>query len=542
MGIDAINGGSRHAAYTDDISLVHLETAMATNQIELVLLGSLVVACCTTILWRGPSRFVLALASIACVVVVIDVVAGNWRWQMIPGYLLAFALLFTSLHRRNRPQQQRTNRWNSKLTTLGSAFCLLLCLFVSVMLPWLFPLFSVPSPDGEFYVGVRDIHLVDSSRPEVMTEDPLDHRELMLRVWYPAESVETITSEPLVREIPPLAEIFARGTLAQSFMLSHLQKISSHSYRNAPIVHQPKAFPVLVFSHGNSFYASQNTLLMEHLASHGFIVIGIDHPYQASWVEFPDGRIATYQGSRPGKEELTADELQEMRVRGELLQQSYFAADYDEHIAMMRSFLGAEDQANDAVELWVDDTEFVLDQLVLRGSDPASPFASLFEMLDLDRIGVFGMSLGGATAGVLCARDPRVKAGLNMDGAQFGRDAIDIHLERPFFLFNADRRKNADDPPVPFELNEFVVRQSNSVIYSLSVSGATHASFTDFAIMCRPSAWMIAPVEPWAMKRLMDDYTLAFFNKHLRGTTEPLLDRRTTEHPDVLKFDVRYGQ
>ncbi len=60
-----------------------------------------------------------------------------------------------------------------------------------------------------------------------------------------------------------------------------------------------------------------------------------------------------------------------------------------------------------------------------------------------------------------------------MDGGQFGNDAPSIQMERPFFRFHADRDKQATDPSVPFELNEFIVRQSKGPTYSLAIAGAS---------------------------------------------------------------------
>ncbi|NRA59767.1 MAG: hypothetical protein HRU25_02420 [Psychrobium sp.] len=38
-------------------------------------------------------------------------------------------------------------------------------------------------------------------------------------------------------------------------------------------------FPVLIFNHGLYLVAEQNTILMEHLASHGYVIFSIAHPY-----------------------------------------------------------------------------------------------------------------------------------------------------------------------------------------------------------------------------------------------------------------------
>src|SRR5262245_3323547 len=52
---------------------------------------------------------------------------------------------------------------------------------------------ELPAPTGKFAAGRTSFHWVDASRPEAMTDDPNDRRELMVTIWYPAESA---TGEP----------------------------------------------------------------------------------------------------------------------------------------------------------------------------------------------------------------------------------------------------------------------------------------------------------------------------------------------------------
>lgn len=207
----------------------------------------------------------------------------------------------------------------------------------------------------------------------------------------------------------------------------------------------------------------------------------------------------------------------------------------------------------DRGEDMTDDTAFLLDELAMAGSGRSAAVDAFAGRLDLDRVGLFGMSYGGAAAGAFCVQDERCTAGINMDGSQFGENSIEWALERPFMLMNADRRLDmgAQAPedidtsqPASFEINDFVYHQSKDQIYSLTVGGSTHGSYSDFGVMTRIGAWTgaLGTVDGWAMKKILDDYTLAFFNKHVKGTEGPLLDGPSAEHPDVIKFDSRDGR
>src|SRR5690606_5972695 len=125
--------------------------------------------------------------------------------------------------------------------------------------PLVFPDFHPPEPSGPYGVGIVDLHLIDTDRAESMTENAKDHRELMLRVWYPARVPAGAVPEPVLREVEPLHGILARGApFIEPYMLGHLQRVRSHSYLGAPLAETQERFPVLIFSHGNSFYAGQN--------------------------------------------------------------------------------------------------------------------------------------------------------------------------------------------------------------------------------------------------------------------------------------------
>ena len=50
-------------------------------------------------------------------------------------------------------------------------------------------------------------------------------------------------------------------------------------------------WPVVLFSPGFGVERELYAGLVEDLASHGYVVVSIDHPHDAGVVEFPDGRV-----------------------------------------------------------------------------------------------------------------------------------------------------------------------------------------------------------------------------------------------------------
>jgi len=67
-----------------------------------------------------------------------------------------------------------------------SAIALLVVLSITIAAQWTVKL---PQPTGPYQIGTTNFALVDEARPEAFTDDPKDHRELLVRCWYPGQSV-----------------------------------------------------------------------------------------------------------------------------------------------------------------------------------------------------------------------------------------------------------------------------------------------------------------------------------------------------------------
>ncbi|WP_116810179.1 alpha/beta hydrolase family protein [Steroidobacter cummioxidans] len=508
--------------------------------LEMVLFAALVSAVILSWLPRRPLRIWAFRCAVAgAIIAIIDVALGNLRWQIVPVCVLAsLTLAVTYLRwRSNAPPARRS--WRHTFIASISALSVLVLLTAALVPVLMFPSFQPPKPSGPHGVGIADLHLIDASRAETMTSDPDDRRELMVRVWYPARVPDDAVPEPFLREVEPLYSILSRGApFLKPYMLGHLQRVRSHSYLDAPLADAQQRFPVLIFSHGNSLYAGQNGLLMEHLASHGYVVFAIDHPYQASAVRFPDGRVAKYREDWQGP--LDAEQIGRQQ---RLFYQALRAPDYKEYLLLIDQLISTSGGANRGVQLWVDDTTFLLNELARGQVNGGRTIDRFIPRVDLDRVGVFGMSLGGAVAGQFCEQDARCKAGLNMDGLHYGAAGTSIHIQRPFMFIYADQRVDAH-AAVPFRMNDFAYRRAGDLAYFMTIAGASHLNFSDFAVVSSylRKAGVLGDIEPDTMRELLDDAVLAFFNRTLRGAREPALDGMLGQRAGVLEFGQRDGR
>jgi hypothetical protein len=166
------------------------------------------------------------------------------------------------------------------------------------------------------------------------------------------------------------------GVLLTQFLTRDLSRVRTHGVRDVAVSREYPSYPVVLMRAGLATLTTGYTSLAEDLASHGYVVVGVDAPYRSSVVVFPDGKVITRA---------------------------------PQNNADLVSWSEQEQLANKLVRAWSADMGFALDELEqLNTSDPSGRFLG---RLDMQRVGVFGHSLGGATSLQFCHDDSRCKAG-----------------------------------------------------------------------------------------------------------------------------------
>jgi predicted dienelactone hydrolase len=253
---------------------------------------------------------------------------------------------------------------------------------------------------------------------------------------------------------------------------------------------------VVLYSHGDGMDRGSNNALAEDLASHGYMVLTIDHTYDASIVDFPGGRRTV---RRP------------------------------------KSITGTDEQA---VAVRQADARFALDQLdaLNRGHNidaeqrPLPP--GLRDAFDLSHVGMFGHSYGGATTAAAMHADPRIKAGVNLDGGLHG-PVTTAGLDQPYLLIN----REGLDP----EWWAGLWPHLRGWHLEVHVAGTTHMSFTDLQALQRQTPGpapasiphSIGTIDGHRSVLLQRTYVRAFFDLHLRGQPSLLLTGPSPTWPEV---------
>jgi predicted dienelactone hydrolase len=459
--------------------------------------------------WR-LRRWVPAL--LAAVVVAHLAIEGQ-RLVMWPLYAVV-AIVAIAVLVRSPNQAPRRGRWR----TIGRAVVTLLLLVVVVPLPWLWPVMRLPTPTGPHPVGTSWLVVTDSSRQDRFAAGRV--REFPVKVWYPAVAGSSGPRAPYASS----HEVNMGGLLPPPLFLQS-RYVRTHSRLDAPLAAGDGRFPTVVFSHGYSGYAAQNTPQMEQLASLGYVVFSIAHTGEASAAVFPDGRVVAFDSAAQVemRKQAAAETIAEMMA---IMARLDSAKTVDERAAAYREFLAKtpEPLRSESVVEWAADTRVLVDRLEgINAGVGASPFAG---RLDLERLGIMGMSYGGATAGEFCRIDRRCRAGLNIDGGQFGA-LIDDSLTVPYFIMSSETARSVHLP---------ILDVAHGPTYLVTIPRTTHIGLTDLSLLApKLFRWanLTGRLDPDRRERLMTEYTVAFFDTYLKGQRSPLLDGPSPAEPDV---------
>ncbi|KAL2062539.1 hypothetical protein VTL71DRAFT_6805 [Oculimacula yallundae] len=348
---------------------------------------------------------------------------------------------------------------------------------------------QLPKLPGTYPVGTIALELKASSNP----------RDLMVSFFYPAD--RSCKSFPLAPAFPPqsLAYIAAEAGLPPGFPIS----VTTQAHLRASI--SSTEFQVLIFSTGYGVSRLLYTAAAEDLASLGYFVAVVDHPLDASFIEYPDGRFIQVVAPNPEA--------------------------FDPYIPY--------------VDARVQDVRTVLDSLsnvTFISQIPGLKSRGKVQQLQTSKVGVLGHSLGGATAASAMLADRRFVAGVNLDGSIIG-NVTTIGLPKPFLIMeNETHNRTADSTWAEFWTHLRGFKRE------ISVSKTQHGSYSDYLVLLDGLIAAGIPVPPELKavfgeidgKRMLDietAYVGDFFGKFLKGKRGKLLDSQSKLYPEVTFFD-----
>ncbi|WP_433548779.1 alpha/beta hydrolase family protein [Streptomyces sp. CA-294286] len=333
------------------------------------------------------------------------------------------------------------------------------------------PPLALPRPTGGHPIGLTVLHLRDTSRTDPWV--PTGKRELMVSLWYPARR----PSGPTAPYMTAAESTLYLASSGYDLPLDVLSGVRTHAIEGARPVRPRAGLPLVVLSPGFGMPRATLSGLAEELASRGFAVAAVGHNYEAHGTTFPDGRTTDREADR----------------------------DFPK--------VGAVRAA---------DVTFVLDELTATRCELRTGVR-----VDGSRIAMAGHSAGGFSTVPAMVRDPRVRAGLNMDGDFHYPN--DVPLDRPYLMLGRPNRT----PGAPNPSWDETWPELTGWKRWLSVDGVQHLSFTDVAPLAKQLGLGLQDLDGDRADALTRAYVAAFADAHLRGRHTALLDGPSARFPEV---------
>ena len=364
----------------------------------------------------------------------------------------------------------------------------------------------LPKPNGVFQVGMGTMELIDKSRIQPFAPT-VEHRRLMISLFYPVNSREQTSP---VDYMPPETAAFEDGWQSSMYSLASpkgtFEKLALQLAGKSRKTQKTPDFPIVLFSPAEGTTRLYYSVIAQTIASSGYIVITIDAPYDVDIVEYPDG----------------SEDLINQTVSA-----NPTAADI-----------------NLAVSFRAQDASFVLDQLCNASVVSQLLPGSSSQGLNVDRVAMFGHSLGGAATATAMLNDNRIAGGLAMDGALFGA-VVQKGLDRPFMLMAHTNHTRANDGDLADPDNSWFDIWPHLRGWRLDIilANSLHYTFSDFPIVLKtlgivPNATTannlhVTDLDGSRALKIVTTYVTAFLDLVLKSRPSPLLRGPVVEFPEV---------
>ena len=354
---------------------------------------------------------------------------------------------------------------------------------------------ELPAPTGPHPVGRAIYDWRDASH------------EVLAWVWYPAASAgpadDYIPSQMRALGTPPVAPI--------RWVARDRSRMHAHSAANAQMA-AGGAYPIVILRGGGSNSASSYTALAEDLASHGYVVLGVDVPTLTSQLVFPDGRVVD-RTAENDLEEYPDEEKPKVAAR--------------------------------LLPIYTSSMSFALDRLAsLNASDPSGRFTG---RLDLSHVGAFGHSFGGAQSAQFCHDDARCRAAIDIDGLPFG-SVVQEGMPKPFmFLMEGfGRSPGPDGRALLADMHSIYTHLPADSRLCLSIQGANHFLFSDDG-SARWSPTLlkalrvagVLKIDPHRQIAITTYAVRGFFDAHLKQASGARVNLLSPQYPELQALDIQ---
>ncbi|MGG3506175.1 dienelactone hydrolase family protein [Paenibacillus lautus] len=375
------------------------------------------------------------------------VVVWEYTWGLFAGllFILAFKEMVALLRKQKHPTRYKA------FSTVWKFLLLTLTVVITLVPVLLFPQHRLPQVTGPYAVATATYSYKDKNRIEEFT-DQKDNRFVNVEFWYPEQ---------------------ADGT-----------------------------YPLLVFSHGAFGIKTSNTSTFTELASHGYVVVSIDHPYHSFYTVSEDGKVVT----------INSEYMQEFNNANKGV---YSVGEFFE---LTQKWM----------KLRTDDMDFVMDTILEQAEQKKD---SVYERIDTQKIGVFGHSMGGAASIALSRERDDIDAVVNIDAPFFSElvyDKVTNELKAKSEAYTIPLLNvYSDDVWIQLDSSSSYIanRISNKNFkgaYNVHFKGTKHLSLTDLPLFSPILANLLqegqeADIDKYYAIETQNELILRFFDYALKN-------------------------
>lgn len=379
-----------------------------------------------------------------------SVIEWSFRWMGLGLLLFVWALLgvWTLIRSKEEHKEYKSSR------VIRNAIAMLMLVVIAIIPALVFPQYHLLPVTGKYQVATATYTYVDKNRIEQFT-DTGENRHVNVEFWYPEQ---------------------ADGT-----------------------------YPLLVFSPGAFGSKESNYSAYMELASHGYVVCSIDHPYHSFYTESEDGNRAFIDQG---------------------YMQEVFGANKGTYTVEQTYGLNQK-----WMKLRTDDMNFVIDTILGKtktSSDKA------YQLVNTHKIGLFGHSMGGAASTMLGRERDDVGAVVNIDAPMIGELVFNKETDdfaasnqtytTPLLNIYSDAvwvqllQRNSKSP---YAANK-VIDKKGKVVHTVHFQGAEHLSLTDLSLISPLISNMlqggrVAEIDPYYCLETMNRILVQFFDSYLKG-------------------------
>lgn len=383
-----------------------------------------------------------------------SVIQWSFRWYLLGGLLLIWAVIGTI----QLAGKKAVTKPFSAVRTVFNAIGAMLLVLIAVAPALILPQFTLPKPTGAYEIATATFTYTDESRVETFTNSG-EKRKVNVKFWYP------------------------KGA--------------------------DRSYPLVIFSHGTGGINISNTSTFMDLASNGYVVASIGHPYHSLFTIGSDGKLVRMDST---------------------YWQEYLDVVNHKYDESMRLQLTKE-----WLSLRTADMNFTLDSILTQVND-GNP-AEVYRLIDPTRIGLMGHSIGGAESAQVARERSDISAVIDLDAELYG-EYLGIANGKPTLnnqpyttpilnIYADDMVNSIDTLPNP---NEEVAAKHVITLashgYEVHLKGTNHFSVTDLPLV---SPFFVSVMtstipgaggggaDPYTIIEKMNGIVLQFFNVYLKG-------------------------